>query len=89
MAQLANLQITPSEEKKFSQQFAETLKAVGLMDELDTAKASPTFQVTGLTNVTRPDQVDLQRMLSQTAALSQAARTHKGFFVVPRTIEDE
>ncbi len=63
VAKLANLILKPGEEEKFKDQFAETLKTVEVINELDTSGVKPTSQVTGLTNVTREDRIDKSRMI--------------------------
>jgi aspartyl-tRNA(Asn)/glutamyl-tRNA(Gln) amidotransferase subunit C len=89
VAKLANLTLTPEEIKVFAKQFTDTLKTVDLINELDTSKAEPTSQVTGLTNVLRQDVVDKSRILTQAEALSQAKQTHDGYFLVPAIFNDQ
>lgn len=64
VAKLANLTISDEEEKKLSSQFDETLKTIGIINELDTASTDPISQVTGLVNVMREDEIDKNRMLN-------------------------
>lgn len=64
VAKLANLTISDEEEKKLSSQFEETLKTIGIINELDTASTDPISQVTGLVNVMREDEIDKNRMLN-------------------------
>lgn len=63
VAKLANLPLKPGEEEKFKKQFADTLKTVDVINELDTSKVEPTSHVTGLTNITREDQIDTSRII--------------------------
>lgn len=63
IAKLANLTINDEEEKKFATQFAETLKTINVINELDTSTTEPTSQVTGLKNVTHPDTVNPSRII--------------------------
>ncbi len=63
VAKLANLTLKPNEEEKFKKQFAETLKTIDVINELDTSDIAPTSQVTGLTNVTRLDKIDASRII--------------------------
>ena len=63
--------------------FKQTLKTISLLDELDTSKVDSTFQVTGMHNVFRKDKIDKPKILSQKQALSNAKKTHQGYFVVP------
>ena len=76
IAKLANLTLKPGEEAKFKKQFADTLKTVSLINELDTSNIESTSQVTGLTNVTREDVIDKSRILTP-------PKTNDGYFVVP------
>lgn len=57
LAQLARLQLTDDEVNEFTAELAEILKYVELLDGVDTDGLLPTSQVTGLVNVTRPDEI--------------------------------
>lgn len=81
IAKLANLRLTDKEVKKFSKQLSETLDYIKILDELDTSKVKPTSQVTGKYNQFREDKIE--KSFSQREALSNAKKTHKGYFVVP------
>jgi len=83
LAKLANMKVNPAEVKKLSAGFKETLKTISLLNKLDTSNIKSTFQVTGLKNVFRADKIDKPRTLSQKQALSNAKKTHQGYFVVP------
>ena len=87
VAVLANIPISGQEESKFSQQFAETLTTVELINELNTKNVILTSQVTGFTNHMRPDRIDKSRILTQVEALSNASHTYQGYFVVPAIFE--
>lgn len=89
IAKLANLTITPNEESLFANQFSQTIDVVNQLNEIDTRGLPPTSQVTHLENVTRPDEVDKDRVLTQAEALSGARQTHKGFFVVKQILEKD
>ncbi|OGD10660.1 hypothetical protein A2397_00115 [Candidatus Amesbacteria bacterium RIFOXYB1_FULL_44_23] len=89
VAKLANLTLTDSEIKKFQSQFAQTIDTIAVINELDTSAVVPSFQVTGLSNVLRPDEIDQSRVLTQHQVLSQASQTHKGFVVVPAVIDHD
>lgn len=89
IAKLANLTLTDEELKKFPEQFSQTIEVINQLNEIDTTGTANTAQVTGLVNVTREDGIDSDRMLSQKEALSQARRTHNGFFVVKKILDKE
>lgn len=58
LARLARLQLRDSEQEKFRQEIEAILGYVEQLSTLDLDDLKPTYQVTGLTNVTRPDVVD-------------------------------
>lgn len=89
IATLANLTLQSGEESLFAKQFSDTIKVVEELNELDTSKLDITYQVNGLTNITRPDEVNSDYSLTQEQALSQAKNTHNGYFVVNRLIDSE
>ena len=88
MVKLSKLTITKPEYKYFTKQFNETLNIVNKFNELKTKKVNETSHVTGLINNFREDIVEKDRMLTQEEALSNAKKTHKGYFVV-KAIFDE
>lgn len=57
LAQLARIQLDDDEVAAFAQEFSEILKYVEQLNQVDTAGLIPTSQVTGLVNVTRPDEI--------------------------------
>lgn len=89
IAQLANIPITEEEEAALATAFTDTLKVVDELSEIDVSNVNPTHQVTGLTNVTRPDEVDSFHMFSQEEALANASKKHDGYFVVSRIIDND
>lgn len=78
IAKLANLTLTEEEVKVFGEQLSETLDYVEKLKELKTENVLPTFQTTGLKNVTRDDVIEPS--LTQEEALKNAKSTYKGFF---------
>ena len=82
IARLASLPVTDEEINLFSEQFTKTIKVVEQFNEVDTKKTGLTSQVTGLENITRPDTINRERMLTQDQVLSQAFKSHNGYFVV-------
>lgn len=57
LARLARLDLTDEEIGEFSEELSEILQYVEQLQKVDTAGLKPTNQVTGLTNVTRDDEV--------------------------------
>ncbi len=89
IGKLANLKLQDNEVDLFAGQFTKTLEVVNELNEIDTNNISATYQVNGLSNVTRADEVDLNRVLPQKIALREAKKTHNGFFVVERLIDSD
>lgn len=57
IAQLARLKLTEEEMERYANQLTDILNYVDILKELDTTGVPETSQVTGLTNVTRADEV--------------------------------
>lgn len=57
LARLARLQLTDEEVTEFSEELSEILQYVEQLGGVNAAGLQPTNQITGLTNVTRPDEV--------------------------------
>lgn len=89
IAQLANIPVTSAEEKKLASGFNTTLAVVDQLFAVDVKNNEPTHQVTGLENIFREDEIDVERTFAQEAALANAPRTYNGFFVVDQVIEQE
>ena len=86
-AKLANLKLTPEEEKKFEEQLSGILEYVDKLQKVDTDGVDETSQVTGLENITREDIAGPS--LSQDEALSNAKNQHNGLFKVKGILKDE
>jgi len=89
IGKLANLKLQDNEVNLFADQFTKTIEIINQLNEIDTSSLAATYQVNGLTNVTRADSVDLSRVLPQEVALREAKNTHNGFFVVERLIDSD
>lgn len=60
LAILANLKLTPAEEKIFETQLNQVLAYMKILEKIDTGKVEETAQVTGLENVFREDEAKVQ-----------------------------
>lgn len=88
IAALARIPITDEQAQDLADGFTKTM---GIIDQLNTIEVNDTratSQVTGLENVMREDEIDTTRMFTQEEALSNAKRTHNGYFVVDQILED-
>ena len=54
---LARLELTSEEEQKYSEQLSAILEYIDQLKKVDTSKVSSTFQVGGLSNAWREDEV--------------------------------
>ena len=86
---LAQIPVSEKETKTLAKDFSETLAVIDNLQSVDTKAVEPTHQVTNLENIWREDKVDRTRMLSQEEALSNAKKTHQGFFVVKQLLENK
>lgn len=86
VAKLANLPLSPKEEKKFEKQLSSVLGYMQKLNEVDTKNVEPTSQVTGLENVTREDKPTPS--LSQEYALSGSTSQQNGFFKVKAVLKE-
>ena len=57
LARLSRLRLSDEEVEKFSSELSEILDYVEKLNSVDVAGLAPTYQVTGLKNVMRPDEV--------------------------------
>lgn len=89
IAKLANVPLTPEQAGELTEQVGVTVEYVSHLASLDTSGVTETSQVTGMENVFREDVVDESRMFTQEEALANASRTHQGFFVVDRVLEEK
>lgn len=89
IAKLANLKLPDNEVELFADQFTKTIEVVNHLNEINTDSVKATYQINGLSNVTRADEVDEKSVLSQETALREAKKTHNGFFVVERLIDSD
>lgn len=85
IAKLAKLDLNPAEISKFQKQLSNIIGFVDQLNKVDTAKALPTANVTGLSNIFRDDIVSSS--LTQEQALINAKEKYKGFFKVKAILE--
>lgn len=56
IAKLARIKLTEKEEEKFSKELSSVLDFINQLNEVDTSKVEPAYQITGLVNSFRPDE---------------------------------
>jgi aspartyl-tRNA(Asn)/glutamyl-tRNA(Gln) amidotransferase subunit C len=90
VAELAHLELTPEEVKRFLPQLDSILEHMQKLNELDTSQVEPMAQVTypAAANPSLREDV-AQRTFDQEVALGNAPDPSAGCFRVPRVIEKE
>lgn len=86
VAKLARLAVGEEEKEAFGRQLSDILTYVQKLNELDTASVEPTSHVLDLSNVFREDSA--KPGLESEEALANAPEREKGFFRVPKIIEE-
>lgn len=81
----ADLTLSAQEQVKIHGQLDEALKAIEVLNELDTTKVGKTTSASNLTNVWRDDIV--KPSFPQELALQNVKQTHNGYFMVPAIFE--
>lgn len=87
LIKLANLHISDTLINKFLPPVIKVLDFMSKIQQIDTKNVEETSQVTGQENVFRADEIDEKRMLTQKEALSNAKKSHNGYFVVKAIFE--
>ena len=88
IAKLANIPVSGGEMRKITKQLQDILLHVNQLNEVNTDNIKPTYQtLDGTTNIWRDDVI--KQSLPQDLALSQAKRTHNGYFVTKGVFQDE
>lgn len=85
LAQLSNLQLGDDEVDALQQNIGDILGYVAQLGELDTAGIEPTYQVTGLENVSRDDVV-VASDVSREQLLQLAPEQYEGQVKVPKVL---
>lgn len=85
LAHLSNLRLTADEAERLRSELEHIIGYIQQLDELDTTGIDPTYQVTDLYNVWRPDQVDTYG-IDQTSLLKLAPSTEHEHIKVPKVL---
>ena len=70
IAKLSRLEMTPEELERYTEQLGSILEYMDILNEVDTSKVEPTFQVTGLVNVFSDDTVLRKNLRDELLACS-------------------
>ena len=85
IAQLSGLKLSDEELELYREQFEAILGFVEQLDSLDTTGVEPTYQVTGLKNVTRKDEI-IDYGVSTEELLKNAPETENNQIKVRRVL---
>ena len=85
LALLSRLRLSENEIERFRSELSKILDYVEVLDKTDTKDLEPTYQVTGLTNVMRPDK-PIKYQASPEELLKNAPSLQDGQFKVKRVI---
>jgi len=86
LAKLSRLRLSEEEISRFQNELSEILEYVEMLDKADTTGLEPTYQVTGLKNVMRPDKT-LDYGYAAEDLLKNAPAIQNGQFKVKRVLE--
>jgi aspartyl-tRNA(Asn)/glutamyl-tRNA(Gln) amidotransferase subunit C len=87
ISDLVKLPISEDEKTKLAGMLSQTTEYMDMLNELDTSKVEPTYQVTGLVNVFQSD--DLYQTLTQEEVLQNAKNTKEGMIGTSAVLERE
>lgn len=87
IAHLARLEITPEEEEQFTSQLSSILEYFEQLSELDTTDVPPTTRAIEITNITRPDLMQLNPTREE--LLKEAPEQEGDFFKVPQILSSD
>lgn len=85
IAQLARIKLTPDEEKRYADTISVVLDYMNILNEVDTSGLEQTAQVTGLEDVTRPDEPLDCKIVKE--LLAQMPQIENNELVVPGVFE--
>lgn len=88
LAALSRIRISDDQARRFAVELQAILNYVDVLAKVDVAGWEPTYQVTGLVTVTRPDEIQNQGPYgaSTEALLSNAPAVHDHQFKVKRVL---
>lgn len=88
LAHLSGISVSNDETERLQTELEAILNYVELLSELDTDGVKPTYQVTGLEHVTRPDEI-IDYGVSQEQLMENAPDQKDGQFKVPKVLNNE
>lgn len=86
LAQLARINLSQDEEARYAETISAVLDYMKILNEVDTKDIEPTFQVTGLHDVTRNDEIKNSPIVKE--LVGQMPRREDDELVVPGVFEN-
>lgn len=87
VAKLSNLSISEDEKNTFALQLSEVINYIEMLGEVDTEGVGPTSQTTGLVNVARKDELQVERTFDSATATSNGDQVYNDYFQVPMILK--
>jgi len=87
VANLARLELSEDEQQQFTGQLNGILEYVQQLNELDTDGVAPTTRAIEVSNITRPDEVEV--FAEREAILESAPDREEDFFKVPKIMSGD
>ena len=89
VAKLARIELDDGHREKFKKELSSILDYISLLEKADASGVEPLYQVTGLTNRTRPDEYrgDFVMDKKLTDHLIGQAPTHEGRLIKVKTVK--
>jgi aspartyl-tRNA(Asn)/glutamyl-tRNA(Gln) amidotransferase subunit C len=87
IASLARINLTPEEETRHAETISAVLGYVELLNEIDTDKVEPTFQVTGLHGIVREDVAEVS--INKKELMELMPKVKAGLLDVPGVFKNE
>jgi aspartyl-tRNA(Asn)/glutamyl-tRNA(Gln) amidotransferase subunit C len=85
LARLSRLKLSDAEIEKFQHEIGDIISYVDMLKDVDVGSLKPTYQVTGLVNVTREDEVK-DYGITQEELLKNVPKTEDKYLKVKRMI---
>lgn len=85
VASLAKIAITDEEAARFTKELDAILGYVKQLEKVDTTGLEPTYQVTGLKNIMRPDEI-IDYGTTRDDLLKNTRRKRDGYIEVPKVL---
>jgi len=90
VAELGHLELSEEEVEKFSAQLSNVLESFKTIDAIDLADIEETSQVTGLSNITRPDKIKCEKdrtCCTTEELLGNVPDRDENLIIVPKILE--